>query len=77
MGKKEREASGEWPIKTEHLIKVDDMEMLSQDETCLDALVLSFENKLAHPAISICLLIHVTSKRIEQEGPGWSDLVRF
>ena len=27
--------------------------------------VLSFEKKLAHPANSICLLMHVTSKRIE------------
>ena len=35
--------------------------------------LLSFEKKLPHPANSVCLLMHVTSERIELEGPGWSS----
>ena len=37
--------------------------------------VLSFEKKLPHPANSICLLLHVASKLIKLESPGWSDFV--
>ncbi len=39
--------------------------------------ILSFEKILPHPANSIYLLMHVTSKQIELEGPGWSALVKF
>ena len=36
-----------------------------------------FQKKLAQPENSICLLIHVTFKRNELEGPGWSRSVKF
>ena len=42
-----------------------------------DILELLFQKKMAPTAKSICLLMRVTSKRIELEGPGWSHSVKF